>query len=70
MAIFFLDIFNIHNVSDKAHLSYLKPGDNSELSKPSSSPEQFSLSDVLDFLNKRSSECSFKREDKWKKSPS
>lgn len=43
MAIFFLDIFNIYNESDKAYLSYLKPEDNSGLSKPSSSPEYSSL---------------------------
>lgn len=42
MAIFSLDIFNIYKESDKAYLSYLKPEDNSGLSKPSSSPEYFS----------------------------
>lgn len=67
MAIFSLDIFNIYKESDKAYLSYLKPEDNSGLSKPSSSPEYFPSPNVLDSINKRSSKCPFKREDKWEK---
>lgn len=49
----FLDVFNIYNGSDKADLSYLKPGENSGLSKPSSSQTSFRCPNVLDFLNKR-----------------